>query len=68
MHQRHHVRLRRSVPAFGVALLLLLLGAFVNLHPAATAVSHELVRMSEMRTQLAEAKLSAFKQYFNFSH
>ncbi|MEY9165691.1 hypothetical protein ABIE78_003810 [Sinorhizobium fredii] len=66
MLQQHRIGLGGRVAVF-VVVSLLLLGGFVNLQGTIGIVTHELVRMSEMRTQLAEAKLSAFKHYLNFS-
>ncbi|WP_026622971.1 hypothetical protein M728_005930 (plasmid) [Ensifer sp. WSM1721] len=68
MHQQHRTRLDGRVVVAIVVSLLLLLGGFVNFQPTIAAVTHELIRMSQMRTQLAEAKLSALKRYLNFSH
>lgn len=67
MHQQHRIRVGGNVVVF-VVVSLLLLGGVVNPHGAITVITRELVMMSEMRTQLAEAKLSAFKNYLNFSH
>ena len=68
MHQQHRTRLGGRIVVAIVMSLLLLLGGLVNFQPIVATVTHELIRMSEMRTQLAEAKLSAFKYYLNFSH
>ena len=68
MHQQNRTRLGGRVAVAIVVSLLLLLGGLVNFQPTIAAVAPELIRMSEMRTQLAEAKLSALKHYLNFSH
>ncbi|PDT43759.1 hypothetical protein CO661_33270 [Sinorhizobium fredii] len=67
MHQEHRMRPRSIAIVVGVCLLAIL-GGLVNFQPTLAIVAHELVRMSEIRSQQAEAKLSAFKYYLNRSH
>jgi hypothetical protein len=68
MHQQRRIHLGGSIVVTIVVLFLLLVGGSGNFQPTIATVTHELIRMSEMRTQLAEAKLSALKHYLNFSH
>lgn len=65
--QQQRTRVSSRIVAAIVVSLLLLLGGFVNFQPTIAAVTHELIRVSEMRTQLAEAKLAAFKHYMTSS-
>jgi hypothetical protein len=68
MHQQRRKRLGSSIAVFVVVPLLLLQGGLVNFQGAIAVVTREVARMSEMRTQLAEAKLAALKHYLDFSH
>lgn len=67
MHQQRRRRRGSSIAVFLVVPLLLLQGGLVNFQGLIAVVTHELIRMSEMRTQLAEAKLSALKHYLDLS-